>query len=434
MTDLREATSSREEHTDPLPGLRRWRPAWVFAVAVVLVVATIGVVALLAGGSGVPDIGEEPTVSTPTSLSPPTTQPAPTTTTIPAPTTTLPAPVVLGPPVVDTYINELTFDGSGDAWATGWVSGLSIDLFRLQDGVWSTVALPADFDLSGALHPAPDGSVWVAGEGGLARYHEGDWTVYAAPETFEFNGDLIYAGNYCGTLTIDTTGGVWAICPDILMRLDQGELVPVEQFGEIGGGWWLLAGPDGAVYNTGYEDLLHFDGSEWSTHECPAPDPWARCSQLLGVDADGNVWAALGSYGLDGLVRFDGTSLEPELILGEATGVTDMAVANDGSLWFAVPDDEDFAYYLTPEKLAQQQAGLFRFDGTSWRRYTTDDGLNSNSVVHVEVAADGTMLVGTAIRHVEVGADGTPSGGNIGGGIDVYDPVLDRFIPLGGES
>ena len=431
MTDLKQPT--RPPQPPEVPTEPRWRrPAWIFAAAVIVILVTIGTIALFTGGdSDLPDVGSEPTETTPTSLPTPTTGPAPAPTTT-APTTTIPAPRVLGPPVVDTYVADIAVDAAGDTWVIGYSGGDSDQLFRSRDNEWISVGLPTGFAEPRAVRPAPDGSIWVAGEGGLAHHHDGQWQVYPAPEEITAGGITIAAGNSCGTLAVDSAGGVWAICPDLLMRLAGGELGPVDQFGEIGGGWWLLAGANGTVYNTGYFDLAVFDGSEWSAYECPAPDPFAACAQLLGIDPDGGVWATLGLYGLDGLIRFDGTSFVPEVIEA-VTGATDMAMTRDGSLWFAVPDDEDFAFFLTPEQLAEQEPGLFRFDGTTWRRYTTADGLNSNSVKQVEATPDGGLLVGTAIRHVEVGPDG-PRGGNIGGGIDVYDPTADRFYPLGGKS
>jgi ligand-binding sensor domain-containing protein len=58
-------------------------------------------------------------------------------------------------------------------------------------------------------------------------------------------------------------------------------------------------------------------------------------------------------------------------------GIADLAFEADGTAWFAVSD------------------GVYRYDGYTWKRFTTADGLPSNFVRSVTVTAAGKVWVGT---------------------------------------
>ncbi|NNF88463.1 MAG: hypothetical protein HKO82_07330 [Acidimicrobiia bacterium] len=402
----------------PRPQVRRG--LLIAFVAAVLVVIAVAIPSLLNNPSETPVIG--PSLPAPTTVPSTlaTTTTVPGTTTLPV-TTTVPEPAALGPPVIDTYVEDITFDASGDMWAipgyrapdrTDGFASFDDEIYRFTAGTWASVELPNGFSLPEAIHwtasAASDGSLWLPGDGGLARYADDEWTLFSAD----------YG---CGSVAVDASGGAWGTCPDGLWRLDGDSFTPVSALGQDLWGWSVGGGPDGTIYmpvNGRYtSELFSFDGSEWTKTTCADQ---ARsvfgCQQFLGVGPTGDVWLQLGYNGMDGLIRLADGTLEPEHVIGQADGAVDVAFTADGAAWFGVPADRDRDFILADDRgliLADYEAklGLFRFDGADWRHYTTADGLASDSVNAVEVAPDGTLWVATDQ------------------GIDVYNEELDNFAP-----
>jgi len=396
----------------PKPQVRRGLA--IAFVAALLVVIAVAIPSLLNNPPEAPVIG--PSLPAPTTVPStlPTTTTVPDTTTLPV-TTTVPEPAALGPPVIDTYVEDITFDASGHLWAipgyrapdrTDGFAAFDDEIYRFTAGTWTSIELPDGFSLLDGFHwtasAAPDGSLWLPGNGGLARYADDEWTLFSPPD------------GGCGSVAVDASGGAWGTCPDGLWRLDNDSFTPVSALGQDLWGWSVSGGPDGTIYmavNTpDTSELFSFDGSEWTKTTCPDPPGRAHefgCRQFLGVGPTGDVWVQFGYNGIDGLVRFAGVTLEPEHVIGQADGAVDVAFTADGAAWFGVPADRDRDSFFDNEA----KLGLFRFDGTDWRHYTTVDGLASDSINAVEVAPDGTLWVATDQ------------------GIDVYNEELDNFAP-----
>lgn len=97
------------------------------------------------------------------------------------------------------------------------------------------------------------------------------------------------------------------------------------------------------------------------------------------VMQDQLLWAATDG----GVVVWDwssGTAVRFTAEHGLAENVLTSAVAGrDGALWFGTPS-----------------GGVSRFDGTSWRTFTTADGLPSNRIADLAVTADGMVWAATA--------------------------------------
>jgi ligand-binding sensor domain-containing protein len=159
--------------------------------------------------------------------------------------------------------------------------------------------------------------------------------------------------------------------------------------------------------------------------------------QGLAFAPDGALWAATsggavrwdlaaGSYTqytvADGLASDTGQGLA-------ATYATGVALAPDGSIWFAT------------------LGGVSHRLGTTWTSYTTANGLVSNAVQSIAVTAEGQVWVGTidgasrfadgtwttylpGVRawKVAVAPDGAVWGANQGAGVSRYSPADDAWI------
>lgn len=205
----------------------------------------------------------------------------------------------------DAFVYDAALDANGDLWIATW-SGVN----RVRGGVgaldepdqWDlyTVAntdngLPNDWVY--ALAPAEDGTMWMATEGGLAAWRDGNWESWkhedglGAPyasvkDNLTFMDDpadvsehhssqkedmgfaevnMAYNANYVVSLELDGQGGVWT-------------------------GTWGAG-------------LSHFDGENWRTFTTDDGLP-SNHVFALHRDADKILWIGTS----DGLARLDGES------------------------------------------------------------------------------------------------------------------------------
>ncbi len=159
----------------------------------------------------------------------------------------------------------------------------------------------------------------------------------------------------------------------------------------------------------GRDRLIRYDGSDAIVIEGPeyvSSDPWAGS---LAVAPDGTIWAVLESG--SGVASFDG---DRWTVYNEDDGVpwlaSNIEVADDGTVW--VGTTSTWGPPENPDS-GRPADGIASFDGTSWKTFTTDDGLldNPGSII---IAPDGTVWVlhssiPDADRQ-EIGIDSPPAG------------------------
>lgn len=127
----------------------------------------------------------------------------------------------------------------------------------------------------------------------------------------------------------------------------------------------------GTVWMAGRSNggVSRFDGAAWASCDSCGK----RVVDIL-ADRAGRVW--FGSE-INGLTRYDGetwTRFDPNEYPRE---VADAVEDSSGVLWFAA------------------QNGVWSWDGVSWRKYTTADGLPSEQVTSAMVDRDGGLWFGT---------------------------------------
>jgi hypothetical protein len=213
-----------------------------------------------------------------------------------------------------------------------------------------------------------------------------------------------------------------------------------EQDGVPGGGFWdaFAFTADGAVWASGYEGVVRFDGSTWERvasdeHRAItlAPDgtPWAARSQdgeetwvvgpvggtpiaepvplyLVGslvVVSEDDVWAGSAGGWVEGrgLWHFDGSNwVEMEPIAGaRELVVQDMVRTEDGALWLWV--DFRFQDFVSIQKGPKRWShALARFDGETWTTIEEIDGVPLETSVdrggQLELAPNGDLLFATS--------------------------------------
>ena len=257
-----------------------------------------------------------------------------------------------------------------------------------------------------ALLSDPEGSLWVGTSGGgLVRLRDGRFLPIGAPEGL--GGDAVYA------VAADPTGGVWAATSGggaahieggrVVRRLTTADGMPSNDVSTV------LATRDGSVWAGFAGDGLCRWQSNRTTCFGEADGLPAPYVIVLFEDTDGTLWA--GTDG--GLVRWTGRGFAPPAAEdAPAAPVVSLARTADGALWAGTFGDGLYSlapggarFTHRPDLAGDVVLALHaRPDGTLWagtdgaglvriqtgpggwaeaHRFTTHDGLLSNSVLQV---------------------------------------------------
>lgn len=278
---------------------------------------------------------------------------------------------------------------------------------------------PAPIDVTSGVVVA-DGALWAATEAGIVRWDLEDRTS----DVFTATDGLPAGEGGLGQIAVAPDGTVWtrSWAQDLVM-FDGTRWTEPDGYSQVGimnprcvfgqecrnPITAMVAGPDGRLsLAVGPETLLQFDGNDWTV--LPVSDAethgdgasaWATD---IAVAPDGTLWIA----SWEELLRYDGTTwdrftADDGLPQG---AINSVAVAPDGDVW--VGTSEGFE--------GQPAGGLGRFDGAAWTIFDTTEGLYDNAVTALETASDGTVW---AVHSAT--SDPTAGGELATGGISRFD-------------
>ena len=271
----------------------------------------------------------------------------------------------------NSYASCFPIPGSRAWWVFDWFT----DRFYHFDPERSAQSFTLSEGLSGGLE-GPDGSVWFHTGGSDAtistspspgrlavRYHEGQWLGYGGDDGL-FDGAV-----YNVSKTED--GDVWYI------GLDGGETA----VGRLS------------------EDGWHFYRDGLLDPTSPIVDGLVAHPTLRQTD-DGRIWLLGGHGGGPAISRFDGQAWTREVIADEdlCEWAMDIYRTSDGDLWVSC--------WYTSRPDPNRDGALLRFDGDSWRPYTTLDGLPSTYITGLAEYPRGTLQVGTirGLSSIDIGS------------------------------
>lgn len=263
---------------------------------------------------------------------------------------------------------------------------------------------------------APDGALWAATAGGVAR-----WDVGAGTYTQYTAGDGL-ASDYCNDVAVAPDGSVWVATLEGISRLAGGSWASYTLADGIAGGpvQSIAVTPDGEVWAGTLSGVNHFDGRSW-THALEGVRAWQ-----VAVAPDGSVWVANDGAGVSRYSPADRTwtTLGTQQGLPNA-GVKTVAVAPDGGVWIYVGYDQVYrfggtswlpvpdiavpwvtdiafdaggaAWIATGPGLHGGGYGLLAPRGDAWERMTSEQGLGSDTLLAIAAGPDGTIAAGTTL-------------------------------------
>ncbi len=211
----------------------------------------------------------------------------------------------------------------------------------------------------------PDGTPWFATSHTILHFLDGTWETLAPPAEWEPGAEV-------HGLAITADGTVWTGEGDtMLWSYDGARWTPHPGVVPEGMAGLVAAAPDGSLWAGMEQQLVRSDGEAWTT--VPGPEGRDLGPAAPSFSPDGALWLVDVEAG--GLLTFGDGSWTHHL---EGVSIEDVAFAADGTVW-----------------AASSEEGAFRFDGATWTRYTTADGLDSDFLMSVAVTPDGAVWFGT---------------------------------------
>lgn len=213
---------------------------------------------------------------------------------------------------------------------------------------------------------AADGTVWAATWFGAARFDGQQWRA------FPFDQDFV--GNDLHSLALHPDGSVWLGGGRGLLRLqdDQWEKAIPEVELSFQPAFAVAIDPEGGTwFGADQRALYHLQKGTLTPVGPPDPPEGLRINALLRTP-EGALWVGTSH----GLYRYQNGEWKIPAELLSAVFITSLAMAPDQTLW-----------------LGTYGKGIYRYDGQTWQRTGTKDGLVDSIIHGIAIAPDGAIWV-----------------------------------------
>ena len=261
-----------------------------------------------------------------------------------------------------TPVRSLVPRAGGGLWA-----GTRQGLFHFDGGQFTPRPDTRSLKVLDVLDPS-DGPLWLATQDGLYRQANGE-----PPRRFsqQLKGVVIWQ------LLRDREQNLWLATDG--EGLLQHTPTPFDHFTTADGlphdlVWDVTRGPDGDLWIATRNGPARYNGTSFIDVDGPNGVLNRELPSLHSAQT-GTLWLATRTS----LYSYDGTTYTAHSrVDGERVGLTvDIAETSSGTLWFAT-----------------LKSGLIRYDGTSFERFTAEDGLPSDDVRALSVDGQGRLWVG----------------------------------------
>ncbi|MHB9027536.1 MAG: ligand-binding sensor domain-containing protein [Candidatus Latescibacterota bacterium] len=263
--------------------------------------------------------------------------------------------------LADTTVTSIAIDKGGILWFGAGNGGVS----RFDGSAWKTYTARDGLGASGirAITTDHDNVKWFAvGEpredrfegAGVTRFDGSSWKRYTTADGLADNNVRAMAEGSDGSMWFGTETGI--------SRLTDSSWRTYRAADGLAHSYTLSLAVDrtGAVWAGSIGGISRFDGVSWKSWTLADGLP----HQYVTAIADsGNGIVYIGTWG-GGIARFNGTAWQSISIPGdpESSLVSAAVFDSRGVLWVGT------------------HRGLFRFNGSSWRVWTEEEGLPRNAV------------------------------------------------------
>jgi len=262
---------------------------------------------------------------------------------------------------------HLYVDPRGRLWVT-----TDQGLFLNSNGLWTRLGTAEGLPRNTlrAVMEDREGSLWAAGEGVFRLQGGGVLRAYTAAEGLP--NEVVWC------IFRDRSGALFAGTDSGLARADAQGWKPVPGTGNFQVRS-VAQGPDGALFLGGGPEVLRLD-ARTGVRRFGSAQGVVTSGRIfrLHFDHKGDLWVATDGGGLlKGTGRGDQWQFQRESVTGGTPTESFEGIYEDsgGRLW------------------AAGDRGLAMWDGTSWRRFTTKDGLRNNHVSYLNGTRSGDLLL-----------------------------------------
>lgn len=278
-----------------------------------------------------------------------------------------------------TDVETLAGTRDGSLWIV--TTGPERFLWRVKDG--KTTRYPIPIARYNAILEDRNGVIWLArsrardGRGGLCRLENAALRCFGQADGFP--------SAYAETLTVDSSGDIWAGSSAILTHwkasAPQSYAPAALQKSEGLGDIYALAGAsDGSIWvgtahrgpGMGLQHLVH---DVWSPFVVPGFDSSTLDVSALDLDSNGDLW--IGTF-MQGLYRIHGLRVDHfDSAAGlSSNGVQQILEDHEGNIWVTTT------------------GGMDCFKNAKVMTYTMREGLSADFAASVVASRDGTVWIG----------------------------------------
>lgn len=255
-----------------------------------------------------------------------------------------------------------------------------------REGVWRyygnswqrfTKADGLEVESARCIHIGNDDMIWVGTGDGLFRYDGISWKRYQVQDGI--------INSYINDIVADKTGNVWIATNGGVSKYDgsqwtsytsKKELVdnrPTDMAVDAHDTVWFC-------FDRAARGVVSFDGSEWKWHTTFNTTIPTNAITCIAADDNGRVWMGCEN----GLICYDGhdyTLYSSEHGLQNAE-ITSLYNDPNNTLWIGYKQSA--------------QSGITRYDGVSFRAFTTADSFPADYYSAIAVSDDGTLCLASS--------------------------------------
>jgi ligand-binding sensor domain-containing protein len=291
----------------------------------------------------------------------------------------------------ESIATNISQDDHGNIWF--WINDSTYHVLHRYDGqTWQ------EFTTEGLTDPQflavdHEGNLWGANLNGLRRFDGKSWQTFSKADGF-------YGVSI--PLHMDQNGNLWFGTKSGIKHYDgkawQTLTTPA---GPGGGGRNDFMDKDGNLWLGPGDGVSCYNGKTWKTFTEIDGLSWGYIMSPFFQDSQGNIWCATES----GIDRYDGKSWHKfdendGIDMAYFFGISSIAQDKKGDIWFGTQYSKPIAALVPgetypPDINKQPEGGIYRYDGKSWRKFTTQDGPVSNNVRAIVKDNKGNLWFGT---------------------------------------